>query len=146
MMLPIAVTDSFEISAPPETIWPFIADTDRMNRRLGLKGVKYTPLDEGTRTAARLTGATRMGGLSVKYEEMPWEWTWTRGLAVRRTFQGGPIEWLDFSWKMEAAPKGSKLHVKVEALPRHLLLRPLVWINLRQAATGMASLATEIEA
>ena len=38
-MQPIAVTESFEISAPPEIVWPFIADTDRMNRRLGLKGV-----------------------------------------------------------------------------------------------------------
>jgi class 3 adenylate cyclase len=146
MLLPISVTEAFDITAAPERVWPFIADTDRMNRRLGLKGVKYTPLDEGERTGARLTASTRLGGLAVQYEEMPWEWTWTRGLAVRRNFVGGPIAWLDFSWRMEAAPKGSKLHVKVEALPRHLMLRPLVWLNLRQAAAGMASLATEIEA
>ena len=91
-------------------------------------------------------GATRLGGMSVQYEEMPWEWTWTRGLAVRRNFQGGPIEWLDFSWKIEAGGKGSVLHVRVEALPRYLLLRPLVWMNLRQAGSGMASMASEIEA
>ena len=47
---------------------------------------------------------------------------------------------------MDAGGKGSLLHVKVEALPRLVLMRPLVWLNLKQAASGMASLATEIEA
>ena len=87
-MQPVKVSVKFPMKAAPELVWPFIADTDRMNRRLGLHGVKYTALNESARTAARVVGEMRLGGFSTRYEEQPWEWTWTRGLSVRRDFQG----------------------------------------------------------
>lgn len=145
-MQPVQVEVSFPLKAAPEQVWPFISDTDRMNRRLGLGGVKYTALDEPTRTAARIVGETRLGGFATRYEEQPWEWTWTRGLSVRRDFQGGPIEWLAVSWRIEPDGGGSQLRVKLESLPRSLVLRPVVWLNLRQAANGFASLASVIDA
>lgn len=144
-MQPVVVEATFALKAPPEQVWPFIADTDRMNRRLGLSGVKYTPLDDPSRTGARIVGETRLGGFSTRYEEQPWEWTWTRGLSVHRDFQGSPIAWLNVSWRMEPAEGGSKLVVKLEALPRLLVMRPVVWINLKQSAAGFGSLALEIE-
>lgn len=143
-MQPVMVEATFPMNAAPELVWPFIADTDRMNRRLGLSGVKYTPLNESARTAARVVGETKLGGFNTRYEEQPWEWTWTRGLSVRRDFQGGPIEWLAASWRMEPSDGGSLLHVRLEALPRSLVLRPVVWINLKQNASGFGSLAAEI--
>ena len=144
-MQPVVVEATFALKAPPEQVWPFIADTDRMNRRLGLSGVKYTPLDDPSRTGARIVGETRLGGFATRYEEQPWEWTWTRGLSVHRDFQGSPIAWLNVSWRMEPAEGGSKLVVKLEAMPRLLVMRPVVWINLKQSAAGFGSLALEIE-
>lgn len=144
-MQPVMVEVKFEMKAAPELVWPFMADTDRLNRRLGLNGVKYTPLNEPSRTAARVVGETRLGGFSTRYEEQPWEWTWTRGLSVRRDFQGGPIAWLTVSYRMEPTKTGSVLHVKLEALPRSLLLRPVVWINLKQSANSICALAGEID-
>ncbi len=144
-MQPVMVEATFPMKAAPELVWPFIADTDRMNRRLGLSGVKYTPLDESTRTAARVVGETKLGGFNTRYEEQPWEWTWTRGLSVRRDFQGSPIAWLTVSWRMEPSNGGSLLHVRLEALPRSLVMRPVVWINLKQSASGFGALATEID-
>lgn len=145
-MEPVQVEVSFPLKAAPEQVWPFISDTDRMNRRLGLGGVRYTALAEPTRTAARIVGETRLGGFSTRYEEQPWEWTWTRGLSVRRDFQGSPIEWLTVSWRLEPVGGGSQLRVRLEAMPRSFVLRPVVWLNLRQAASGFAALATEIDA
>lgn len=144
-MQPVMVETTFPMKAAPELVWPFIADTDRMNRRLGLSGVKYTPLDESARTAARVVGETKLGGFNTRYEEQPWEWTWTRGLSVRRDFQGSPIQWLTVSWRMEPSNDGSLLHVRLEALPRSLVMRPVVWLNLKQSASGFGSLATEID-
>ena len=144
-MRPVTVDATFSLNAPPEQVWPFIADTDRMNRRLGLGGVKYTPLDEPERTAARVVGETKLGGFATRYEEQPWEWTWTRGLSVRRDFQGSPIAWFTLTWRMEPAEGGSRLHVKLEAMPRLLVMRPVVWLNLKQAAAGFGALAAEIE-
>src|SRR5689334_336100 len=100
-MQPVMVEVNFAMKAAPELVWPFMADTDRLNRRLGLSGVKYTPLNEPSRTAARVVGETRLGGFSTRYEEQPWEWTWSRGLSVRRDFQGSPIAWLNVSYRME---------------------------------------------
>ena len=145
-MQPVAIEATFDVTVAPERVWPFIADTDRMNRRLGLSGVKYTPLDEPARTGARIVGETRLGGFQTLYEEQPWEWTWTRGLAVRRDFVGGPISSLSVSWRLEPSGTGSRLHVKLEAVPRSVLLRPVVWLNLKQSAAGFGSLAREIEA
>lgn len=144
-MQPVVVEATFTMKATPELVWPFIADTDRMNRRLGLSGVKYTPLDEPARTGARTVGETRLGGFSTRYEEQPWEWTWTRGLSVRRDFQGSPIAWLMVSWRMEPSNGGSLLHVRLEAQPRLLVMRPVVWINLKQSAAGFGALAQEID-
>lgn len=144
-MRPVTVEATFPMKAKPEQVWPFIADTDRLNRRLGLNGVKYTPLNEATRTAARVVGETRLGGFATRYEEQPWEWTWTRGLSVRRDFQGSPIEYLEVSYRMEPQGTGSLFHVKLEAQPRSVVMRPVVWINLKQSAAGLGSLAEEID-
>lgn len=144
-MRPVMVEASHALKAAPEQVWPFIADTDRMNRRLGLGGVKYTPLDEPERTSARLVGETKLGGFSTRYEEQPWEWTWTRGLSVRRDFRGGPIAWLLLSWRLEPSGTGCVFHLKLEAQPRLVVMRPVVWLNLKQAAAGLSALAKEIE-
>jgi hypothetical protein len=147
-MQSVVAEESFEVKAPPEKVWPFIADTDRMNRRLGLGGVRYTPIDEKEkgRTSARFVAETRLGGFITKYEERPWEWTWTRGLSVRRDFQGSPIASLTVSWKMEAKGSGSLLHIRLEAVPRSLMIRPVVWWNLRANVNGFRALTSEIEA
>ncbi|MFT3714244.1 MAG: adenylate/guanylate cyclase domain-containing protein [Archangium sp.] len=147
-MEPVVAEESFEVKAPPEKVWPFIADTDRMNRRLGLGGVKYTPIGdtEKGRTPARFIAETKLGGFTTKYEERPWEWTWTRGLSVRRDFQGSPIASLTVSWKMEAKGNGSLLHIRLEAMPRSVMIRPVVWWNLRANVNGFRTLTSEIEA
>lgn len=145
-MKPVTVEQSFPLTVPPEKVWPFISDTDRMNRRLGLKGVQYTQIDEGTRTGARLSGQTRLGGFLTHYEEQPWEWVWTRGLSVRRDFQGSPIEWLEVQYRVEPKDGASLLKVTMSAQPRLALMRPVVWINLTQAVGGIARLVEEIEA
>src|SRR5689334_22106039 len=38
-MSTVKVEATFPMKAKPEQVWPFIADTDRLNRRLGLSGV-----------------------------------------------------------------------------------------------------------
>lgn len=147
-MQPVVAEESFDVKAPPEKVWPFIADTDRMNRRLGLGGVRYVPIaaEAKSRTPARFVAETRLGGFTTKYEERPWEWTWTRGLSVRRDFQGSPIASLTVSWRMEAKGSGSLLHIRLEAVPRSLMIRPVVWWNLRANISGFRTLAHEIEA
>ena len=145
-MRSVTVEATYTLNAPPEQVWPFIADTDRMNRRLGLGQVKYSPLDEPARTSARTVGETKLGGFSTRYEEQPWEWTWTRGLSVRRDFQGSPIAWLLLTWRLEPSGTGCVFHVKLEALPRLFLMRPVVWINLKRSAAGLTTLAKEIDA
>lgn len=146
--MPVVAEDKFEVNAPADKVWPFIADTDRMNRRLGLQGVKYTPIakDEARRTPARFVAETRLGGFFTRYEERPWEWTWSRGLAVRRDFQGSPISYLDVSWRLSPRDDGGcTVHVRVEAEPRTQLLRPVVWWNLRATVRGFHALVQEIE-
>jgi class 3 adenylate cyclase len=143
-MQPVVFEETFEVKAPVEQVWPFLADTDRMNRHLGLEGVKYEKL-AAPRTPARVMAETSLGGFTTKYEERPWEWTWTRGLSVRRDFLGGPIESLIVSWRMEAKGEGAALHIHLEAAPRSVMMRPLVWWNLRANVAGFRAMVTEVD-
>jgi len=143
-MQPVVVEETFEVKAPVEQVWPFLADTDRMNRRLGLDGVKYERLAD-PRTPARVMAETNLGGFTTKYEERPWEWTWTRGLSVRRDFLGSPIEYLIVSWRMEAKGAGSALHIHLEAMPRPVMVRPVVLWNLAAHVPGFRAMVSEID-
>ncbi|MBI4957167.1 MAG: hypothetical protein HY908_34455 [Myxococcales bacterium] len=151
-MASILVERSVRLAASPAEIWPLIIDTDRLNRLLGLKPVRYTPIDEPG-SGARLLAETRLGGFHTVYEEQPYEWTYRKRFGVLRRFRGGPLAWMRVGWRLEplaaeegGAEAGTELAVTFEALPRLAVLRPIAWLNLRRAAAGMLALGRAIDA
>lgn len=75
----------------PEALWPFVADTDRLNRAVGLPPPFYTaiPCSEG---GSRTIAEYRLGPLSLaKWDEAPFQWEYPRTYWVERAYHWGPI-------------------------------------------------------
>jgi eukaryotic-like serine/threonine-protein kinase len=81
---------SWQLTSSPAALWPFVADTDRFNKAVGLAPVTFvdTPRPDGL---VKRTGHIRVLGLSVSWRELPFEWVKQRMHSVFRWYDAGPI-------------------------------------------------------
>jgi adenylate cyclase len=154
-MRAIVVTRSVDLASPPERVWPFLADTERFNRLIGVHDVHYRPIEEGTSTSARFVAETRAGGFKLVYEEFPFEWSHQRTFGVHRRMRGGPMH--SYSWRCSlertratdgagALEGGTRATVRMEITPRSPLLAPIAWINAKLFTAKFSSLGALIDA
>lgn len=160
-MRAVVVTRSMDLAAPPERVWPFLAETDRFNRIIGMHEVSYRPIEGGAGGGgARFVAETRAGGFKLVYEEFPFEWTHQRAFGVHRRMRGGPIE--SYTWRVtldepravngDAAAQGpgleggTRLGVRFEIVPRTWALRPVAWLNARRFAAKVEELGALVDA
>ena len=128
-------------------IWPLITDTDRTNRLLVGKAAVYRPIEKGTKSAARFVAETSVGGFALSYEEAPFEWTLNKSFSVYRKMRGGVLQSYTYGITLEpSAGGGTTVTVRIELMPRHWLLRPVVEIQTKRVAQGMARLSEQIDA
>ena len=78
------------IDAPPDRLWRYIADTNRINQYAGLPEFtfRYLPEPDG---GSRQVGETRYMGWRLHWDEHPFEWIEGRYYEVVRTYHNGPI-------------------------------------------------------
>lgn len=146
-MRPVVVSTHVSMAASPAEAWPLITDTDRTNRLLTGKPAVYKPIEDGTKSSARFVAETSAAGLSMEYEEAPFEWTLNKSFSVYRRMRGGVIGAYTFGIKLE--PKsdgGTDATVRLELEPRHWLLRPVLELQAKRVVRDMARLADEIDA
>ena len=110
----------WSLNAPPEQLWPFVSNTERINCAVGVPSVKYsTHRDE---TGVHKLGAFRMAGLEIAWEEFPFEWIEGQRLGVLRIFSRGPFKW--FLSIVETLPRpggGTTLNHRVRIEPRGIM-------------------------
>ncbi len=106
------------LASPPERLWPLVSNTERLNRAVGLPHVAFSDAPSAG-GAARKTGAFRVLGMDVAWEEHPFEWVHERGHSVFRAYTKGPLAWLTNRVRLEPREGGgSRLVHEVEAAPR----------------------------
>ena len=154
-MRAVVVTRRVHLASPLERVWPFLSDTERFNRLIGMSGVRYRAIEDGTTSSARFVGETRASGFKLVYEEFPFEWSYQRAFGVHRRMRGGPVE--SYSWRCTLEPTsatdgdgalegGTRATVKFEIVPRSELLRPVAWMNARSFTSKFADLGAAIDA
>lgn len=114
-----------EFAAPRESVWDLLANTDRMNRELGLPPVQYTfaPRPHG---GTEVRGAMRLGPMSVVYDEEPFEWVRPAWLSERRVFHRGPLRAFALRLDLEEASDGGCVaRVTADVTPRSLAWSPV---------------------
>jgi hypothetical protein len=64
---------TWDLDAPRERLWEYVADTDWVNRHAGLPPIeaRYEPLPEG---GTRRVASFRKGPVHVEWEERPTIW------------------------------------------------------------------------
>src|SRR5919199_1929649 len=92
--------------------WALIADTNHLNRTIGLPAVDFSPLD-GPGQFTRKARATAFGVVRLRWKEDPFDWGPERSYRVRREFEWGPVAVLEGG--VELQPLGERVRVKAFA-------------------------------
>ena len=81
----------WRFAAPPESLWPVLADTARFNEAMRLPRylVTETPQPDGE---VQRTGSARKFGIALSWEEGVPEWVTPRRFAHERRFPSGPLQ------------------------------------------------------
>ena len=129
---PVHATDSrqtwtftWDLVAPPSALWPYISNTERLNKAIGLVAADEGVAIDGYEVT-RL-GRARQMGIALAWKENPFEWVFERRLGVLREYSEGPVRW--YSSAVDLLPhevngsKGTRLVHHIELEPRGLLGR-----------------------
>jgi class 3 adenylate cyclase len=129
------------LEAPPAALWPHVSNTERLNRAAGLTPVHFSEAVQGEGEGGRHVrrrGEFRKAGLTVAWEEHPFEWVEARRLGVLRQYTRGPFKWLTSVVELAPAGAGTRLTQRVEVEPHGLLGRTAAAVEI--GARGRRSL------
>jgi serine/threonine protein kinase/class 3 adenylate cyclase len=119
-------TFEWELQSSPDALWPFVSNTEKMNRAAGLAPVRFEiETTKGSkRGESNTTGHQRVAGLALKWKEHPYEWIEGSRHVVLRVFEQGVLRWYVSEVQLERTPTGgTKLRNTVRLEPRGLLAR-----------------------
>jgi adenylate cyclase len=127
------------------TVWGAVADTERINRLLGMSRISVQPLSDAS--AARYLVSTHLGGLPVEYEERPFEWIYPRSFKILRKMRGGPLDSLEFGYALDPLPDGgTSVRIRLALTPRYRVLGPFVRIMAGRTIKAFSELVSGIDA
>jgi len=102
----------FDVPGQPETLWPHIADTSRMNRVLGTAEMTFEERD------GRRWGTARNGGVRHQWVEVPWNWVANQWLTCLRIYERGFMRVMFAIHRLEPTPTGTRVYLYFGAVPR----------------------------
>jgi class 3 adenylate cyclase len=114
------------LEAPPDQLWRYVSDTNRINQYAGLPEFtfRYVPEPDG---GSRQIGETRVMGWRLQWEEHPFEWIEDQYFKVIRSYQNGPIREFHTSLRLMPQGSGTLLEQTIEAEPRWFFATPAIW-------------------
>ena len=102
--------------------WRLLADTDHLNRTIGLPSVEFSALPD---TLVRRARARAFGVVPVRWREFPFDWIRERRYAVRREFESGPVSTMVVGIELQPAGAGVTVRSYAECSPASALTRLL---------------------
>ena len=106
---------TFDLPGKPEDLWPWIADTSRMNRVLGTAEMHFEER-EGKRW-----GSAKPGGVRHEWLEVPWNWVANQWLTCTRIYERGFMKVMYAIHRLEPLPTGTRVYLYFGAIPRNAL-------------------------
>jgi adenylate cyclase len=113
--------------------WRLLADTDHLNRAIGLPSVEFSALPDPLIRQAR---ARAFGVIPVRWHELPFDWIRERRYAVRREFDGGPIAVMVVGIELRPTGHGVTVRSWAECTPANISGR-LAWRLTRNSVTDL---------
>lgn len=110
---------TFSLSSSPAALWPFVSNTERVNKAIGVAVVEESVAvvdDDVTRL-----GRSKQVGFAMAWREHPYEWVFERRLGVLREYDEGPLRWLRSTIELIPDGTGTRLVQTIEVEPRGLV-------------------------
>src|SRR5688500_13596114 len=121
----VVVERKVRLRSPRRSVWCLIADTERLNRAIGLGSIEVTPNRDDS--AARYVVKTVAGGFEVEYEEQPFEWVEEQRFSIMRVLRRGVAARMHHAFALESLPDGgTEVSIRLEIEPRYALLAPII--------------------
>ncbi len=112
----------WDLKASPLALWDYVANTERLNRAIGL-----APVEESFKSAEgdlERFGKNKSGGLNIAWKEHPYEWVHGKRLGVLREMVQGPLYWLRSTVDLKTKDGGGPhLTHTIELEPRGVMGR-----------------------
>ena len=99
---------------PPEAIWPFVADTARLNEISGSPRYTVEERADAQGRIHRFASVGLFGPFRIKWEEGYGEWQENRRLSQTRQFLNGPLRRSHSTFELDAEGKGTRLVFSAE--------------------------------
>lgn len=106
----------------PQALWPFISDTNRFNRDVGIPSVERLQSSEKSIPTANRRLRLRFMGMTVEWEEEPFEWVCPYRFGITRRYLKGPIAELKTLVEFVAkSDHQTQLIFQVWVIPKNLI-------------------------
>ncbi|MDB4958860.1 MAG: serine/threonine protein kinase [Myxococcales bacterium] len=118
----------WDLQCSPDVLWPFVSNTEKMNRATGQAPVRFEIESMGAKSAtgSATTGHQRVAGMNLKWREHPYEWIEGSRHVVLRVFEKGVLRWYVAEVQLERlAGGGTRLRNTIKIEPRGLTARLL---------------------
>lgn len=137
----------FRLKNPPSRLWPYVANTDRFNKAVGLSPVTFTDVPDPESGRTLKMAEIRALGFQVRWREYPFEWVREREHSVFRWHKSGPLEALWNRVRLEPTDDGGTLLThEVWAQPRGILGKVASFVEIGQrAASGFERVYHELD-
>ncbi len=120
---------TWDLQSTPQSLWPFVSNTERLNHAIGLPAVEYRTVKD-PELGLRKFGSFRMSGVRIAWEEHPFEWIEGSRMGILREFESGPLKWFLSVVTLESLPGGgTRLAHQVRIEPRNVLGRVITTVE-----------------
>jgi len=128
----------FELDATRAEVWPFISDTSRLNRAMGV-----TPMHFEERDGA-LHGSAVNGGFRQEWVEVPWTWVAEREMTSVRVYSRGFAHSVRGIFELADLGERTRVSVYFGWVPRGFWQRWLLGVGMRPLAGEFQRVLAEV--
>lgn len=146
----IAVEATVTVPHPPERLWPFVTDTSRMDRAVGLPAAHFTRTEQVEGGEEQIGEYRLLGQTIARWIEHPFEWERPRRYSVVREYLSGPLLRYYGGAELTPSAEGTRIRVFSEFTPRHWAAAPSIRfgvarITLHRACQQYRAIAAFLE-
>ena len=130
----------FEVKATPAELWPFVSDTSRMNRAMGVTRMEFEEKD------GVLNGRSSNAGFVQEWVEVPWSWVAERTITSTRIYSKGFAELVRAVFDLTpVGERVTRFHAYFGFIPRGFWQRWLLRIGVGPLERRFAEVLAEVE-
>ncbi len=131
--VPSRATWIWRFDAPPERVWPALADTARFNEAAELPRYQVEAAAQPDGTVV-YTGRAKLGPFALAWRDLPTEWIVNREFRHPRRFHNGPFKTLVATLRLSPDGAGTRAEYVLEVEPANLLGRLALRLGFFRAA------------